>query len=326
MTLDTLLNDIRNRSFKPVYFLYGNEPFFIDQISDLIANTVLSDAEKGFNQMVLYGKDTSIDDIVSNAKRFPMMADYQVIIVKEAQHLSRTIAQLEPYLDQVQSTSILVFNYKYKSADKRKNVFKKIAKTGVLFESKPLYENQVPTWISQFVKTKGYSIDPKASLMLVEFLGTELSKIVNELSKLFILLPKGTKISPEAIEENIGISKDFNNFELRKAIGNKNIVKANQIIMYFSQNPKNNPTVMTISLLHSFFTQLLQYHAFPNKSNTKALAGALRVNPFFINDYITAGKNYPMRKVSQTIGFSCPKVKQVNRINRNVNLIVRFSG
>jgi DNA polymerase-3 subunit delta len=303
MTAATIISDIKKRNFKPIYFLYGNEPYFIDQISDLIENTVLNESEKGFNQMVLYGRDVSIDEIVSNAKRFPMMAEHQVIIIKEAQHLARTIHQLETYIDQVQTTTILVFNYKYKSPDKRKTVFKKMAKIGVLFESKPLYENQVPAWISNFVKDKGYQIAPKASVMLVEFLGTELSKITNELNKLFILLPKESMITPEAIEENIGISKDFNNFELRKAIGSKNIVKANQIINYFAQNPKNNPTVMTISLLNSFFTQLLQYHALPNKSNPKAVASALRVNPFFVSDYTTAGANYPMRKVSQIIGY-----------------------
>jgi len=303
MTAATIISDIKKRNFKPIYFLYGNEPYFIDQISDLIENTVLNESEKGFNQMVLYGRDVSIDEIVSNAKRFPMMAEHQVIIIKEAQHLARTIHQLDTYIDQVQTTTILVFNYKYKSPDKRKTVFKKMAKIGVLFESKPLYENQVPAWISNFVKDKGYQIAPKASVMLVEFLGTELSKITNELNKLFILLPKESMITPEAIEENIGISKDFNNFELRKAIGSKNIVKANQIINYFAQNPKNNPTVMTISLLNSFFTQLLQYHALPNKSNSKAVASALRVNPFFVSDYTTAGANYPMRKVSQIIGY-----------------------
>ncbi len=303
MTVDTIISDLKKRSFKPIYFLYGNEPYFIDQITDYIENNLLDEAEKGFNQVVLYGRDVSIDAIVSQAKRFPMMADYQVVIVKEAQHLARTIHQLEAYVDQVQPTTILVFNYKYKSPDKRKSVFKKMAKVGVLFESKPLYENQVPAWISNYVKTKAFTIEPKASLMLVEFLGTELSKITNELQKLFIVLDSGSTITPEIVEKNIGISKDYNNFELRHAIGSKNIVKANQIITYFAQNPKSNPTVMTISLLNSFFTQLLQYHALPNKTNPKAVAAALRVNPFFVKDYTLAGKNYPMRKVSQIIAY-----------------------
>lgn len=303
MTAQNILSDIKKGNISPIYFLYGDEPYYIDQVSDFIEDTVLAEAEKGFNQMVLYGRDVSVAEIVSNAKRFPMMAERQVIIIKEAQDLARTIDQLDAYLDNLQPTTTLVFNYKYKKPDKRKSVFKKLAKTGVFFESKALYENQVPTWINSYVNSKAYHIEPKAAQMLVEFLGTELSKITNELNKLFIVLPKGTTITPEAIEENIGISKDFNNFELRKAIGNRNVVKANQIINYFAQNPKSNPLVMTISILNSYFTQLLQYHAIPNRNDSKSVAAALRVNPFFVKDYITAGKNYPMRKVSQIIGL-----------------------
>jgi len=303
MTVEKIINDIKKGNISPIYFLYGDEPYFIDQLSDYIEHNVLSEAERGFNQMVLYGRDVNVAEIISNAKRFPMMAERQVIIVKEAQDLVRTIDQLESYVENPQPTTTLVFCYKYKKPDKRKSVFKKLAKSSVFFESKALYENQVPTWISSYTKSKGYLIAPKASQMLVEFLGTELSKIVNELNKLFIVLPQGTTITPEAIEENIGISKDFNNFELRKAIGVKNVVKANQIINYFAQNPRNNPTVMTISLLNSFFTQLLQFHALPNKNNPKTVASALRVNPFFVKDYTTAGTNYPMRKVSQIIGL-----------------------
>lgn len=303
MTVENIISDIKKGNINPIYFLYGDEPYFIDQVSDFIEDNILTEAEQGFNQMVLYGRDVNVAEIISNARRFPMMAERQVIIVKEAQDLARTIDQLESYVDNPQQTTTLVFNYKYKKPDKRKSVFKKLAKASVFFESKTLYENRVPAWINMYVKSKGYQIEPKASQMLVEFLGTELSKIVNELNKLFIVLPKETTITPEAIEENIGISKDFNNFELRKAIGVKNVVKANQIINYFSQNPRNNPTVMTISLLNSFFTQLLQYHALPNKNNPKAVASALRVNPFFVSDYTVAGKNYPMRKVSQIIGL-----------------------
>ena len=301
MTVDNIINDIKKGNISPIYFLYGDEPYFIDQVSDFIENTILTEAERGFNQMVLYGRDVSMAEIISNARRFPMMAEKQVIIVKEAQDLARTFDQLATYLENPQQTTVLVFNYKYKKPDKRKLIFKKLAKSSVFFESKALYENQVPSWISTYVKSNGFLIEPKASQMLVEFLGTALSKIVNELNKLFIVLRKGTTISPDIIEENIGISKDFNNFELRKAIGVKNVVKANQIITYFSQNPRNNPTVMTISLLNSFFTQLLQYHALPNKNNPKAVATALRVNPFFVSDYTTAGSNYPIRKVSQII-------------------------
>ena len=303
MTLEDIISEIKKGFVKPIYFLYGDEPYFIDVISNYIEKNLLNEEEKGFNQMVLYGRDVSMEEIISNAKRFPMMAERQVIIIKEAQDLSRTIDQLDTYLDNIVPTTVLVFNYKYKSPDKRKSVFKKLANVGVLFESKPLYENQVPTWIGNFVKNQGYHIEPKASLMLVEFLGTDLNRIANELNKLFIVLPKGNTISAKDIEDNIGISKDFNNFELRKAIGTKNVVKANQIINYFAQNPKNNPTVMTISLLNSFFTQLLQYHSLPNKNDKNVIASLLKVNPFFVSDYMEAGKNYPMKKVSQVIGY-----------------------
>ena len=303
MTVESILTDIKNGIIQPIYFLYGDEPYYIDIVSDYIEANVLTEEERGFNQMVLYGRDVTVAEIISNAKRFPMMAERQVIIIKEAQDLARTFDQLKAYVDNPQSTSTLVFNYKYKKPDKRKSVFKKLAKNAVFFESKSLYENQIPAWINNYVKSKGYQIDPKAAQMLVEFLGTELSKISNELNKLFIVLEKGSLISPEAIEENIGISKDYNNFELRKAIGNKNVVKANQIITYFAQNPKSNPLVMTISLLNNFFTQLLQYHAIPNKNSSKTVAAALRINPYFVKDYTSAARNYPMRKVSQIIGL-----------------------
>ena len=303
MTAESIIKDLQSGQIKPLYFLYGEEAFFIDKISNFIESQLLTEEEKGFNQVVLYGRDVSMAEIIAQARRFPMMAERQVIIVKEAQDLARTFDQIDTYLDQPQLTTVLVFNYKHKKPDKRKSVFKKMAQVGVMFESKKLYENQVPAWINQYVKSKSFSIDPKASQMLVEFLGTELSRISNELDKLFIVLDQEKIITPETVEENIGISKDFNNFELRKAVGNKDILKANRIINYFAQNPKSNPLVMTLSLLHSFFTQLLQYHALPNKHNTKAVAAALRVNPYFVNDYLIAGKNYPMRKVSQIIAL-----------------------
>lgn len=297
-----IVDDIKQGKLKPIYFLMGEEPYYIDKISDFIEETVLDESEKGFNQIVMYGRDVSVDEIVSSAKRFPMMAEHQVIIVKEAQDLTRTIDKLEAYATNPQPSTILVFNYKYKKLDKRKKVYKAIAKNGLIFESKKLYENQVGDWITKVLRGKKYSIEPKASQMLVEFLGTDLSKISNELDKLTSVLKEGTIISPNHIEENIGISKDFNNFELRKAVGNKDVVKANRIINYFSQNPKNNPLVMTISLLNSFFTQLLMYHGLQDKSKA-SVARALGVNPYFVDDYVSAARNYPMRKVSQVIGF-----------------------
>jgi DNA polymerase-3 subunit delta len=298
-----LVADINKGDLKPIYFLMGEEAYYIDKISDFIENNVLDEAEKGFNQMVLYGRDVSIDDIVSNAKRYPMMAERQVVIVKEAQDLSRTIEKLASYAENPQPTTVLVVNYKYKKIDKRKALYKAINKNGsVVFESKKLYDNQVPDWIRRVLKGQDYDISPKAAQMLVEFLGTDLSKVNNELSKLKIVLPKGSQITPEHIEENIGISKDYNNFELRKAVGERNVVKAHKIAKYFADNPKDNPMVVTVSLLFSFFSQLLHLHGMHDK-NPRSVASALRVNPYFVNEYLTAARNYPMKKVSAVIGL-----------------------
>ncbi|GAB4162986.1 MAG: DNA polymerase III subunit delta [Winogradskyella sp.] len=298
-----LVEDIKKGQVKPIYFLMGEEPYYIDKISDFIEANVLDEAEKGFNQMVLYGRDVSVDDIVSNAKRYPMMAERQVVIVKEAQDLSRSIEKLSTYAENPQPTTVLVINYKYKKIDKRKALYKAINKNGsVVFESKKLYDNQVPDWIRRVLKGQGYDITLKAAQMLVEFLGADLSKINNELNKLKIVLPKGTQITPEHIEENIGISKDFNNFELRKAVGERNIVKAHQIAKYFADNPKDNPMVMTVALLFSFFSQLLHLHGMSDK-NPRSVASALRINPYFVNEYLTAARNYPMKKVSAVVAL-----------------------
>jgi len=300
--INTIVSDIKKGNLKPIYFLMGEESYYIDKISDFIEETVLDEAEKGFNQQVMYGRDATIEDIVGAAKRYPMMAERQVLIVKEAQDLSRNIEKLVFYAENPQPTTVLVLNYKYKKLDKRKKLYKVIAKSGLIFESKKLYENQVSDWIRRVLSGKNYQVEPKAAQMLVEFLGTNLSKISNELEKLMLILPEGTIISPTHIEENIGISKDYNNFELRKAVGEKNVVKANRIIAYFAENPKNNPLVMTISLLNSFFTQLLLFHSLDDRSKN-SVAKMLGVNPFFVDEYFLAARNYPMRKVAQVIAF-----------------------
>lgn len=295
-----IVNDIKSGNIKPIYFLMGEEPYYIDKLSDYIEKNVLSDEEKGFNQTVLYGRDVSIEDVISTSKRYPMMADRQVVIVKEAQDLIKTIDKLESYAENPMLSTVLVMCYKYKTLDKRKKVTKYLAKSGVVYESKKLYENQVGDWIKRVLSGRNYAIEPKASAMLVEFLGTDLSKINNELEKLQIILPKGTIISANHIEENIGFSKDFNVFELRKAIGERNILKAYQIAQYFSDNPKDNPMVVTTTLVFGFFIQLLKYHGLKDR-NPKNVATVLGVNPFFLKDYDLALKNYPMKKVSAII-------------------------
>ena len=300
--LNNIVSEISKGNIKPIYFLMGEEPYYIDKISEFIETNVLDEAEKGFNQSVLYGRDVTIEEIISAAKRYPMMAEKQVIIVKEAQDLSRTIEKLTAYATNPQMSTVLVINYKFKKLDRRKALYKAVDKIGLVYESKRLYENQVSDWIRRVLSGKNYQIELKAAHMLVDFLGTDLSKINNELQKLITILPNNTTITPKDIEENIGISKDFNNFELRKAVGEKNVAKVNQIIEYFSQNPKSNPIVMTISLLNGFFTQLLVYHGLKNKSRDH-IANALGIRAFFVKDYITAANNYPMRKVAQIVSL-----------------------
>ncbi len=297
-----IVNDIKAGNIKPIYFLMGEEPYYIDRLSDFIEDKVLTEDEKAFNQTVLYGRDITIEDIVSTAKRYPMMSERQVVIVKEAQDLSRTIDKIESYAENPMPSTVLVFCYKYKTLDKRKKVTKLLAKNGIVYESKKLYENQIGDWIKRVLAGKKYSIEPKANAMLVEFLGTDLGKINNELEKLQIILPKDSTITPKHIEDNIGFSKDFNNFELLNALGSKNQLKAYLIVQYFADNPKANPLVVTTGTVFGFFIKLLKYHGLKDK-NPNNVAKVLGVSPYFLKDYDLALKNYPMRKVSQIIGL-----------------------
>ncbi|MDL5511907.1 DNA polymerase III subunit delta [Arenibacter sp. M-2] len=295
-----IVGNIKKGNIAPIYFLTGEEPYYIDKISEYIEKNVLTEEERGFNQVVLYGKEITIEDIVGNAKRYPMMSERQVVIVKEAQHLSRTIENLVPYADQPQPSTVLVLCYKYNKLDKRKKLYKSIKKSGVIFEGKKLYENQVGDWIKKSLHSRGYGITFKAANLLVEFLGTDLGKIDKELEKLCLVVPKGVEVNPEAIESNIGISKDYNNFELKKAIGERDVEKATRIVNYFAQNPKDNPFVLTITLLYSFFIQLLSYHGLKDHS-PKNVSTALGIRPFFVSEIQTAARNYPMRRVSEII-------------------------
>ena len=296
-----IVNDIKSGNIKPIYFLMGEEPYYIDKLSDYIEENVLTEDEKGFNQTVMYGRDVTIEDIIGTAKRYPMMAERQVVIVKEAQDLSKTIDKLESYAENPMLSTVLVICYKYKTLDKRKKVTKELTKSGIVYESKKLYENQVGEWIKRVLQGKNYGIEPKASAMLVEFLGTDLSKINNELEKLQIILTKGSTITPKDIEENIGFSKDFNNFELINALGSKNQLKAYQIVNYFAENEKAKPLVVTTGTVFGFFVKLLKYHGLKDR-NPKNVAAVLAVNPYFLKDYDVAIKQYPMKKVSQIVG------------------------
>jgi DNA polymerase-3 subunit delta len=302
VTYEEIISDLRKRIFKPVYFLAGDEPYYIDLITEYIEDKVLTESEKAFNQLIIYGEDTTVNAIIETARRFPMIASHQVIIVKEAQSL-RKIEDLQIYVEKPLMSTILVINYKYNVIDKRTKFHKILDAQGVYFESIRLRDYQVPPWIEKHLMSKGIKIDPAASAMLTEFLGTDLHKIVNELEKLLITIPAGRElITPALIEKNIGISKEYNNFELQKALGEKNILKANMIIRYFSDNPKDNPLNLTLSSLFSLFTKILTYHYTPDKSKNN-VASVLKINPFFVKDYEIAATKYNVSKTLQVMSL-----------------------
>ena len=290
-TYDQILAEIHKKQFAPVYFLTGEEPYFIDMISDTIENEALDEADRAFNQIVLYGRDVDVETIANHARSFPMMGERMVVIVKEAQDV-KNLEEFEKYLETIPETTLLVFAYKYKKFDKRKTLAKKIDKQGVWFESKKLYDSNIPGWIQNYLKGEGYSITPKATQMLADFLGTDLHKIANELKKLTIALPKNRSIDDADVERNIGISKDYNVFELQNAIGSRDVLKANRIVNYFGDNGKDNPLLVTAITLYGYFCKVLKLHCTQDKSQGN-LATVLGVNPFFVKDYLNAARNYP---------------------------------
>lgn len=299
--VDLILKDIKSGNLAPIYFLMGEEPYFIDLISNYIAANVLSEQEKGFNQMILYGKEATLSDIINNAKRYPMMAPYQVIIVKEAQGLSGNWDDLYAYVEQPQTQTILVFCYKYKTLDKRKKITKLLAQgKSVLLESKPLRDYQMGAWITSYVAAKEYRIDAKAVQMLVDFIGTDLSRMANELDKLFVAAVETRQITPEIIEENIGISKDFNVFELQRALIEDNRRGVARILQYFSAHSKEYSIIQIVATLYSFFQKVLTYHGLKDFSETHA-AHQLKVPPYFVKDYRAMAQRLPMRSVSQIL-------------------------
>ena len=289
-TYEQILNEIHQKQFASIYFLTGDEPYFIDMISDTIENEALDEADRAFNQIVVYGRDVDVETIANHARSFPMMGDRMVVIVKQAQDV-KDLDKFEPYLDTLPDTTLLVFVYKYKKFDKRKTLAKKIDKMGVWFESKALRDYNIPGWIQSYLKGEGYSITPKATQMLADYLGTDLHKVANELKKLTIALPKNKSIDDADVERNIGISKDFNVFELQNAIGNRDVLKANRIVNYFGDNTKENPLLVTAISLYAYFTKLIKLHCTQDKSQGN-LASVLGVAPFFVRDYQTAARNY----------------------------------
>jgi DNA polymerase-3 subunit delta len=296
MTYEQLIGDLKNRAFKPIYFLHGDEPYYIDLVTEYISSKVLTEAEQSFNQSILYGKESDAGQVINAAKRFPMMASHQVIVLKEAQEL-KEFEKLIHYVENPQPSTLLVINYKYKNPDKRKKVFKALQKNAVFFQSKKLYDNQVPGWISGYVSGRKYSIEPKAAALLGEFLGSDLSRIANEVDKLIIAIGNQSRnITPEDVEKNIGISKDFNQFELQNALGRKDVVTANRIIRHFAANVRKYPIPLITGSLYSYFSKLLLIHYAKDKSQ-QGVAGLLKVHPFFAKDYLAAAKRYTAGKL-----------------------------
>ncbi|HLG02573.1 MAG TPA: DNA polymerase III subunit delta [Bacteroidia bacterium] len=301
MEYSAILAELKKKNYRPVYLLQGDEPYFIDLIAHYIEKNVLDDAEKEFNQTILYGADTNVPSIISVAKRYPMMSDRMVLIIKEAQTIKK-IEELESYVNNPLDSTILVICYKNKKVDKRTSFAKIIGKKGVLFDSARIRDYKIPEWISGYIAEKKYSASPKALQLLAEYLGNDLGKIVNELEKLMISLPPGTEITTDHIQQNIGISKDFNVFELNDALTKKDVVKANRIVNYFAANSKDHPMQMTLGALYSFFSKVLQVHFVSDKSKDN-LARSLGVSPYFVQDYIVAGRNYPAAKLKAVFGY-----------------------
>ncbi|MFW9598860.1 MAG: DNA polymerase III subunit delta [Paludibacter sp.] len=302
VSFEQVMSDLRRKSYHPVYLLTGEEAYYIDLISDYIQYEVLDESQREFDLLVMYGKDTEIEMIINAAKRYPMMSPYQVVIVKEAQHI-KNWDPIQFYLSNPLKTTILVFAYKYGSPDKRKKWVADIAKQGVLFESEKLRDYEMTSWINNYAKQKSAKIEVKGVEMLIEFLGTDLSKVANEMDKLLLTLPAGNPvITPEHIEKNIGISKDFNVFELQDALIERNALKANRIIRYFGDNKRNNPMVMYLPQLFTLFSNLMIYHYLSDKSQA-AVASELKINPYFVKKYELAARNFGAWKTMNIISW-----------------------
>jgi DNA polymerase III subunit delta len=301
MEYKEILEQIRKKIYHPVYFLSGEEPYYIDIISDYIEENVLTQAEKGFNQTVFYGKDTDLMTVLEAARRYPMMANQQVIIVKEAQSWKK-FEPLVKYLTTPSKTTILVINYKYTKLDKRTDEAKIIKEKTIFLETSRLRDYEVPKWIESHIISQGHLITPQATQMLADFLGSDLSKIANEVNKLSLVVAPGKKITPEDIEKNIGISKEYNTFELTDALAEKNVLKANRIVNYFATDPNTKISQILSGALFNYFSKLFKYHFLPDKSEN-SVSKALEIHRFFVRNYAEAAKRYNKTKIFEIIGF-----------------------
>ena len=330
--INIIVSKIKSKVYSPIYFLMGEETFYIDHITNLLQDQILSEEEKSFNQTILYAKDTSITELVSLCKRYPINSEYQTVFLKEAQDLSRQIEVLSEYALNPMMSTVLIINYKYKRLDKRKKLFKNIQKFGIILDCKKMYENKIPMWITDVLKKDNYTIDYKSSFILTEYLGNDLNKINNQLNKLKILCSKEKIIDSKLIEKNIGISKEYNVFELRNAIGKKNFKKSIEISNYLSSNSSKHPVQLILSSIFNYFIQIFQLHCINNKSESN-ISKVLGINPYFINDYVNASKKYSMKNISKIIslinefdlkskGVGVPKISNNDLLKQLITQII----
>jgi DNA polymerase-3 subunit delta len=301
-TYQSIVTDIKHGEFKSIYFFMGEEPYYIDRLTDLLLENLLTETDKEFDLSIVYGKDASMREVISLSRQYPMLAKQRVVLLKEAQDV-KDLDELSIYLQKPMPSTVLIINYKNGSLDRRKKITNEIEKSAVVFESKKLYDNQLPGWIQTYARSKGYSIDDITAELLAGFLGSDLGLIAGELDKLMIYMPKNEKqITAALVERNIGISKEYNDFELQNAIINKEVLKANKIAFFFSKNTKNYPLVKTIAVLSMFFSNLMLYHYLVDKSPAR-VAVELGVAPSRTGDYAIASKNYNALKTMNIISL-----------------------
>lgn len=296
MTFDQILSGLKKGEFRPVYFFHGNEPFYTDTLSKYIEDHVLEEGQRAFNQTILYGKETDARTVMDVAARYPMMAERQVVVLKEAQEM-RDLKNLQPYIEKPVASTMLVICHKHKRFNTRSKFGQVLKKHAVVLESKKLYDNQVAGWIRNYLKERGYTIDDQAAELVGEYLGTELSKVANELNKLMLNLEKGARVGLEQVQEHIGISKDYNVFELQKALAFRQVEKVNRIVFYLADNMKNHPLVFLLGSMYTYFAKVRLLHDLRNVPDKEMLSALKLPSPFFLKEYRQAARNYPVRKL-----------------------------
>lgn len=303
LTDKQLIDNIKAGNRLPVYLITGEENYYIDIISDYFENQVIDPDFGDFDKSVVYGRDVTMLSVISLAQQFPMMSPIRLVLVKEAQDIDhKEWDLLLKYLESPQPQTLLVFCYRHKKFDKRSSAYKAIAKAGGICEHAKLYDDKVPDWIGTYVNQHGFSITQRGSMLISECIGNDLGKITNELAKVFISLHEGDTINEDIIERDIGISKEYNVFELQKAIGRRDVVQCNRIANHFAANPKENPIQLILPTLYSYIIKIMIYHQLEDKS-LSAVASALKINSYFIKDYVTAAHNYSLGKLASCIGY-----------------------